>query len=186
MYKLPKQSDEKLMNDFGTFNWQKSEAIGKSCCLENMSINKCLDWHDTNVICYWIGRGDQYFSYLAVRPVTYGNCTGYTAFRIWTDPEYRNKGLGSELLRYAVKNSKVYSDEEGMSEDSFNLINSQRYWSIRYYDLINKKYVKKNEIDEQYYFSEWDQGKQWIMELKKENKVLKYLTNYFKYCNKSA
>lgn len=88
------------------------------------------------------------------------------AIRIWTDQNHRKKGHSKELLKCAIRYYLIFSDEEGLTEESYNLLNNKNGCDIIYFDLKLNTVVDLSAIHPEDLFTYYTKGKRWQMILK--------------------
>jgi hypothetical protein len=165
--KLPDQNDKDFEEQFSSLNSKDSSWIMRSSIGENYSIWSCEIPQIPEAIGLWIGHLPEFFSYLAIKPVSHGNECGYEAFRAWTDPCHRGKGFGSELLIAAANFGNIFSDHDGMSCSAHKLWLSQKNLNLEYFDGKENKFTSLNSIPKNDLFTDWEQGRRWYMVLQK-------------------
>ena len=161
MIKLPDQSSCKLKNQFSSFDYNNSTLMTQSIVNSKYSVWKCDILNIPNSIGLWIGCLPSYYSYLALKPITYGSLSGYEAFKAWTDGNYRRKGFSTKLLEQAKTLGNIFSDSQGMSKSAFLLWKKQK--NIQYFDTETNSIVLASSIPCNDLFTAYSCGKRWQM-----------------------
>lgn len=170
MIHLPAQLDAELRSQFRSFDHACSTTIRQSVAMPAFSLHRCAIHGIADAVGFWTGLGDEYVSYLALRPSPYSSIAGFEAFRAWTDPGYRRSGLAAELLTCAVcECGQIISDREGMTPGAFDLwqkVSTTDGLDHCYLDTERGVRVDRSDIPEGDFFSGWGSSERWQMLLR--------------------
>lgn len=169
MIRLPDQPDDALRSQFGSFDYASSTTIGQSHAMPGFSLHRCAIRGIANAVGLWtglwVGPDGEYGAYLALKPIAYGNIAGFEAFRAWTDPCFRRRGLAAELLTCAVRQcGPIITDREGMTQGAFHLwhkVGQSGAVTLDYLDAEHGRIVPQQPIPADDLFSPWPNSDRW-------------------------
>lgn len=168
MISLSPQSDFKPQ--FSSFQHARSTTLCASVGGTKYAVKRCLIGDVPDGVGFWTGNDEEYLAFLALRPISYGCISGFEAFKAWTDPDFRRRGLARELLVQACRAlGQIISDKTGMTKEAYELwqgIGRAGDLQLHYLDCRNGNICPLADIPPADLYSCFDSGARWQMLLR--------------------